>query len=853
MSVGLWRVFEEQVVDGKYVLRRLLGVGSYGGVFLADEVVADRLIRQVAVKLMETDEARQAAQMQELIVAANLDHPHLLRSITCGACELNRVPLLYLVTELAEETLDETIQRATLPAADARTAAVAIASALVYLHGQSFPLVHRDLKPANVMRVKGTWKLGDFGLVSAGDGRGSKQTGAMAGTAAYAPPESYRGEVSPAWDQWSLGALLAEALTGRLPFEGDSPHRLMIAVSSEEPTLPADLPEPFGRIVRGCLQRDPAARWTARQVVEALSADTASAVPPPVARLPEAFYATFGLPEASTASPPPLVVSPSEYADFRTLTEAVLGAPAHATIRVLPGTYRGQIVLDRPVTIEGVGGRGAVHVEARGGPCIVMRTSEATVRGLSVTCRPDPSTPYQSHVHKYPAIDIGQGTLTLDDCEIVGAAAACVSIHGPEARPLLRGCRIYGGKTGGVSVSDRAAGALEDCEVFGHGGVGVEVSGGASPHLARCAVHDCHGAGISFEAAGGRVEDCAVHANSGIGISIGAGAHPEVVRCRVFLGEQTGISIRNGGLGALHECEIHGHVLSNVIISQSANPTLTRCRIYDGHSNGVWVSQAGQGVIEECSIYGNAFAGVKVSHGGSPLLRRTTLRDGKRTGISVHERSRATLIDCDIAANAQSGLFAETGAQVAMRGCIVRDGRECGVWLASDAALEACDIFANAGAGVELRPGGKAELRACRIHDGAFVGVLAKEGAEAILESCDVYANALPGVAIGEQSRVDLRACRIYDGKQLGVVFWDRGMGVVEDCDIHGNALGGIRIRQGSDPLIRNCRINGNEQLGVHVSEASEGAVIDCDLTGNRLDGLFVEAGCTTQSEGNRM
>ena len=856
LNSGLWRVFEDQTVDGKYVLLKLLGVGSYGGVFLADEVVADRLIRQVAVKLMETNPAGQDAQMKELIAAANLDHPGLLRSFTCGLCELNRIPLLYLVTELADETLEERIETAVLSPEEAHAVAISLASGLTYLHGQSSPLVHRDIKPANIMRVNSAWKLGDFGLIRAIDRQNPKQTATMVGTAAYAPPESYRGAVTPAWDVWSLGILLTEMLTGRLPFDGDNSQRMMIAVSSQDPDVPSDLPEPFGAIIRGCLAKDPGARWSAARVLEVLSCDPSvnpsSSLSAPAAHpsLPDAFYTRLGT-LASSPGTVPLVVSPDGTGDYLSPSEAARSAPAYATITVLPGVYSEPIILDRPMTIEGKGDLETIVVETRGAACLVMRTDSALVRGLTLASRADLSAGSQASFRKHPAVEIGQGELTIESCDITCASTVCISVRGKDTRPILRNCRIHDGKTGGLLVTDHAEGLLDGCEVYANGGAGVEIRTGAAPRLLRCDIHANLEAGVSIEDAGPILENCDIHGNSGPGLAIGIGGKPAVRVCRMFDGGQAGVSVRDGGLGTFEECDIRTNMLSNVIIARSANPHFLRCRIHDGHSNGVWVSQNGQGVFEDCEIFANTFAGLKVSHGGNALVRRTTLRDGKRTGVSLHERSRATLIDCDVASHAQAGVQAEPTAHLTLRHCFVRDGKESGIEMACDGLLDGCEVSRNGGTGVEIRQGGKPTLRACRIHNGRYVGVLAQGGAQAILEDCDVFANALPGVAIGEGSRVDVRSCRIYDGKQVGLVFWERGRGVVEDCEIHGNALGGVRIRQESDPLIRSCRINRNGRHGIHVSERSEGAVMDCDLTDNQMDALFVEAGCATEGSGN--
>src|ERR1051325_9948548 len=133
MSSILWRMFEGQSVDGKYYLQKLAGSGSFGGVFLADEVVADRLIRQVALKLIEPNPARTGRQLQELIAATNMDHPALLRCLTPGQCELNGMHFLYMVTELAEGTLADRLNAGPLPVEETHEIVQRLAGALAYL------------------------------------------------------------------------------------------------------------------------------------------------------------------------------------------------------------------------------------------------------------------------------------------------------------------------------------------------------------------------------------------------------------------------------------------------------------------------------------------------------------------------------------------------------------------------------------------------------------------------------------------------------------------------------------------------------------------------------------------------
>ena len=86
MSDLLWRMLESENIDAKYYLQKLLGSGNYGGVFLADEVVGDHFIRQVAVKLItpDADQQNRTKQLQELIAAVNLEHPNLVRCLLCA-------------------------------------------------------------------------------------------------------------------------------------------------------------------------------------------------------------------------------------------------------------------------------------------------------------------------------------------------------------------------------------------------------------------------------------------------------------------------------------------------------------------------------------------------------------------------------------------------------------------------------------------------------------------------------------------------------------------------------------------------------------------------------------------------
>jgi serine/threonine protein kinase len=268
MISALWSQFEGQSIENSFQLKQLIGVGGFGGVFLADHVVEGRFVRRVAVKLLLSQPESFERQLGELITATTLQHPHLLRCFHAGSVTFGHTKLLYLVMEIAEESLETRLKKLRLPAQEAIVLTQDIASALAFLHQQK--LVHRDLKPGNILRVGQTWKLSDFGTVRQSAGGATSHTEGLTGTIAYMPPESFDGTVSPAWDMWSLGVLVLEALTGQTPFGDAAGRQLMRAILTEDPIIPPDLPQPFGEIVRGCFTKEYRERWSAQRVIEAL-------------------------------------------------------------------------------------------------------------------------------------------------------------------------------------------------------------------------------------------------------------------------------------------------------------------------------------------------------------------------------------------------------------------------------------------------------------------------------------------------------------------------------------------------------------------------------------------------------
>ncbi len=230
------------MLANRYVLEELLAMGGMGGVHVATD---QRLGRRVAVKLLRQELAGSPEFVErfrrEALTAARLTHPSVARILDYGQDGDQH----YIVMELVPgEDLSRVLgRRGRLPADEAARIAAEVCDALSAAHGAGF--VHRDIKPSNVIVTpEGFVKVTDFGIARALGGSPLTQTGTIMGTAQYIAPEQVRGEsATPASDLYAVGVLLFQMLTGRVPFDGDSPVSVaMRHLDSEVPRPGAEVP-----------------------------------------------------------------------------------------------------------------------------------------------------------------------------------------------------------------------------------------------------------------------------------------------------------------------------------------------------------------------------------------------------------------------------------------------------------------------------------------------------------------------------------------------------------------------------------------------------------------------------------
>ena len=268
-----------------YRILSRLGAGGMGEVYLAEDT---RLGRKVALKILPPQFTKEADRLrrfeQEARSASALNHPNIITIFEVGRSNETN----FIVTEFIEgETLRHHIAQSKLSLIQSLDLSIQIANALAAAHTAG--IIHRDIKPENVMlRPDGYVKVLDFGLAklieqpkdsldfqSSALARAKTAPGTVMGTVKYMSPEQARGlDVDLRSDIYSLGVLIYEMVTGRLPFEGETASDTIAAILHQEPPPMAhfakEIPESLDWIIGKALRKHKDERY---QTVNEMLAD----------------------------------------------------------------------------------------------------------------------------------------------------------------------------------------------------------------------------------------------------------------------------------------------------------------------------------------------------------------------------------------------------------------------------------------------------------------------------------------------------------------------------------------------------------------------------------------------------
>ena len=327
-----------RLLDGRYEILEVIGTGGMAVVYKAR---CHRLNRLVAIKILKDelskDEEFRNRFHAESQAVAKLNHPNIMSVHDVSTHEGTD----YIVMELIDGiTLKQYMEKkGTLNWKETLHFAMQIAKALEHAHGQG--IVHRDIKPHNVMVLKnGSAKVTDFGIARLMSQSNTLTKEALGSVHYISPEQAKGGRVDNRSDLYSLGVVMYEMMTGRAPYDGDSPVAVAIQHINGGATMPSvlnpNIPGGLEQIIMRCMATDPAQRYNSATALlydlEELRKD------------PEILF-TFG---AATALDEVLKVYPGKKPQPRTTAERVAGVRTDRTaqggVRTAPASQTSQQV-----------------------------------------------------------------------------------------------------------------------------------------------------------------------------------------------------------------------------------------------------------------------------------------------------------------------------------------------------------------------------------------------------------------------------------------------------------------------------------------------------------------------------
>jgi beta-lactam-binding protein with PASTA domain/tRNA A-37 threonylcarbamoyl transferase component Bud32 len=324
------KVLIGRVFDERYEVVRELGSGGMAEVYLANDQL---LGRQVALKILSAryahDEQFVERFRREASSAAGLNHPNIVQIYDRGEAE----GTYYIAMEYLDgrSLKDIILKYAPLSPDLVMSISVQILEALRFAHRRD--VIHRDIKPQNIIVDNdGRVKVTDFGIARAGSASTMTEAGSIIGTAHYLSPEQAQGlPVEAASDLYSLGVVMYEMVTGKLPFDGDNPVSIAMQHVQELPALPrsvaSDVPENLEAVILRSLGKHPTERYlTAQAMLDDLRrVQEGEAISAPAAFAEESTRVMSPSSVASAAQPTEVRRKPPERDDA--LPEVYYGEP----------------------------------------------------------------------------------------------------------------------------------------------------------------------------------------------------------------------------------------------------------------------------------------------------------------------------------------------------------------------------------------------------------------------------------------------------------------------------------------------------------------------------------------------
>ncbi|WP_033338568.1 AAA family ATPase [Catenuloplanes japonicus] len=470
-----------------------------------------------------------------------------------------------------------------------------------------------------------------------------------------------------------------------------------------------------------------------------------------------------------------ITVSQTEPDCLPTIGAALAAAGPGATVFVQPGTYREQLRLPRDVTLLAEDGRGSVIVDGGDGVAVFASAGTATLRGLVL----------RGGGPGFPAVQVGAGTLALDDCAI--EAAGVVALHVPSGRIAARGCTVTNPDGVGVLAERSGTGILDSTVVSGIGTTGVVLAHGGELTLRTCTVRETGGAAV-LTAGDGRatLEDCDISASTGPAIAVEQGGQLTARGTTVHDTPGGGLQVTDGR-PEFSGCTVSGTGGHAVVVTGDAGPVLTDCTVSGGAGHALVLVERAAGRYTGCTFTAGSAAAVVLSGESAPVFTRGAVHGGGATGVLIRDDAHGT--------------FAGTAV----------DGGDFG--------------FAIDG-------GGRGTLDDVTVDGCTRAGLQVADGGDATVRRGDVRGGGVAAVLVGAAGTVVLEETTLRDAA-VGLLVTGTGTARGTGCELRGARTDGARADAGATLTLVRSRVTGNGGMGVRLAPGAHCTLDGCEVTGN--------------------
>jgi SpoVK/Ycf46/Vps4 family AAA+-type ATPase/nitrous oxidase accessory protein NosD len=520
-------------------------------------------------------------------------------------------------------------------------------------------------------------------------------------------------------------------------------------------------------------------------------------------------------------------VSPTEPGAFRTIAAALQEAEAGAVISVLPGTYTESLVITRPCRITAEGGRGSVTISASAGSAISMATSEVNLHGLTL----------RNSDTQRAALDVGVGTLTAEQCDIMAAGAAGVFVR-DSATLNLSDSRVENPGGLGILITAAAGGLIERTTITNLGGTALLLRGGANPIVRDCAISDANGNGIcASDGARGTIQNCDVFAIGSPALAFDTGAQTRVLRTTIRDTPSLGIFATTAAEPTIEDCVIENAGSVSVMAEDRATPHLVRCVIRNSAHGSVYIANGGKGEFTDCTIENSGGDGAVVAGESEILFTGGSITGSTGVGLRVTERSAGRFVRLGVHGSLGHGIELTDHANPLLREVSVTGSGGAGISVRDSAtgSFEDCRVSDSAVAGLRVEAGGQPTMLRSTIRGGG-AGVIVSAKANAVLRDCEIVDSEHSGLLVETDGEVSVTGSRIRGAVGCGIEFENDATGRVTGCEVYANGGHGISVLTRLPVAIKQSSVHDNGGAGLSLIGEAEGlTVAELVSTGNEL------------------